>query len=305
MTADTYTIEVTMAGVQDAEADRRLGQRRASRVAVGTLTIEVGGAAETVDVKAETPVDPGGERRALVHHPDRSRSRTCRSPTAASRRWRRWRRASTRHAIATRHRRRRRHNIMMDGVSTMDTGSNAVAAADERRVDRRSEGADVGLPGRVRPVERPADHGRDQERHQPVPRLGLRRRARLRLEREQPDEHPERRSRRPSRSERDWGYSIGGPIGKPGGNNKLFFFYATEFRPRTGGNDVQRFRVPTALERAGDFSQTPDNNGALYPYIKDPLCTPAPARRPTRPRLLPGRRRARQDPGRTGCTRPA
>ena len=47
------------------------------------------------------------------------------------------------------------------------------------------------------------------------------------------------------------GYSIGGPIGKPGGNNKLFFFYAQEFLPRTGGNDVVRFRMPTALERAG------------------------------------------------------
>ena len=33
--------------------------------------------------------------------------------------------------------------------------------------------------------------------------------------------------------------------------------------------------MPTALERAGDFSQTTDNNGALYPYIKDPLLTGA------------------------------
>ena len=79
--------------------------------------------------------------------------------------------------------------------------------------------------------------------------------------------------------QRDIGYSIGGPIGKPGGNNKLFFFNAIEFRPRTGGGDQQSFRVPTALERQGDFSQTLDNNGNLYPYIKDPLlngtCTAA------------------------------
>jgi hypothetical protein len=79
--------------------------------------------------------------------------------------------------------------------------------------------------------------------------------------------------------EKDWGYSIGGPIGKPGGNNKLFFFYAQEFSPRTGGGDVQQWRVPTALERAGDFSQTLDQNGALYNLIKDPLspnpCTAA------------------------------
>src|SRR5690606_6012051 len=70
--------------------------------------------------------------------------------------------------------------------------------------------------------------------------------------------------------QRDWGYSIGGPLGRPGGNNKLFFFYSQEFSPRTGGNNVQRFRVPTALERVGDFSQTLDNNGNLYPYMKDP-----------------------------------
>src|SRR5262249_34570194 len=31
--------------------------------------------------------------------------------------------------------------------------------------------------------------------------------------------------------EKDLGYTIGGPIGKPGGNNKLFFFYAHESSP--------------------------------------------------------------------------
>lgn len=75
------------------------------------------------------------------------------------------------------------------------------------------------------------------------------------------------------------GYSIGGPIGKPKGNNRLFFFHAFEFQPSESGNNVEQFRLPTALERAGDFSQTLDNNGNLYPYIKDPLasgpCGPA------------------------------
>ena len=75
---------------------------------------------------------------------------------------------------------------------------------------------------------------------------------------------------KPVTKERDWGYSIGGPIGRPGGNNKLFFFYAQEFSPRTAGNDVVRFRMPTLLERQGDFSQTTDNLGNLYPFIKDP-----------------------------------
>ena len=67
---------------------------------------------------------------------------------------------------------------------------------------------------------------------------------------------------KPSVRERDWGYSIGGPVGKPGGDNKLFFFYAQEFAPRSTADGV-RFRVPTALERQGDFSQSIDNNGNL------------------------------------------
>jgi Carboxypeptidase regulatory-like domain len=70
--------------------------------------------------------------------------------------------------------------------------------------------------------------------------------------------------------QRDFGFSIGGPVGKPGGRNKLFFFFAQEVNPRSQGNDVVRFRFPTALERQGDFSKTLDQNGALYPDIKDP-----------------------------------
>ena len=71
-------------------------------------------------------------------------------------------------------------------------------------------------------------------------------------------------------SEKDLGYSLGGPIGRPGGNNKLFFFYSHEYAPRTGGNNVVRYRMPTQLERAGDFSQSYDNNGVPFPYIRDP-----------------------------------
>ena len=71
--------------------------------------------------------------------------------------------------------------------------------------------------------------------------------------------------------QQDWGYTIGGPIGKPGGDNRWFFFYGHEYRPRKSGGTINRFRVPTLLERQGDFSQTTDNNGAPFPFIKDPL----------------------------------
>ena len=79
---------------------------------------------------------------------------------------------------------------------------------------------------------------------------------------------------KPLMKEKDWGYSIGGPVGRPGGDNKLFFFYSHEYRPRNNpinnGNPI-RLRVPTALERAGDFSQSLDNNGALIPQLLDPI----------------------------------
>ncbi len=71
--------------------------------------------------------------------------------------------------------------------------------------------------------------------------------------------------------ERDWGFAIGGPVGRPGGSNRLFFYYNQEFNPRTFGNTVNRYRMPTLLERRGDFSQSIDNLGNPYPYIKDPL----------------------------------
>ena len=81
---------------------------------------------------------------------------------------------------------------------------------------------------------------------------------------------------KPKTSTKTLGYTIGGPVGKPGGNNKLFFFYSHEYRPVTAainsGNPI-RIRVPTALERAGDFSQTRDNTGALFNLIKDPNST--------------------------------
>jgi hypothetical protein len=74
---------------------------------------------------------------------------------------------------------------------------------------------------------------------------------------------------KPLLKERDWGYSIGGPIGKPGGTNKWFFFYSQQISPRNTGGDHAYFRVPTLLERQGDFSQSTDNTGKLYNLIRD------------------------------------
>ena len=80
---------------------------------------------------------------------------------------------------------------------------------------------------------------------------------------------------KPKTYQKIYGYTIGGPVVMPkifDGRNKLFFFYAHEFRPSTtaiNAGNVIRLRVPSALERAGDFSQSRDHNGALLPSLMD------------------------------------
>ena len=70
------------------------------------------------------------------------------------------------------------------------------------------------------------------------------------------------------------GANIGGPLKIPGlfdsnGEKKLFFFYSFEAPQVQRPGQVRLYRMPTALERQGDFSQTFDVNGRLM-YIKDP-----------------------------------
>ena len=56
--------------------------------------------------------------------------------------------------------------------------------------------------------------------------------------------------------------------------HKLFFFYSMEAPQVQKPGQVRLYRMPTALERAGDFSQTFDINGRLM-FIKDPLSSGA------------------------------
>jgi hypothetical protein len=161
-------------------------------------------------------------------------------------------------------------NIMMDGVDTIDTGNNGVLlqmtteSIAEVKIVTSSYQAEFGRASglQISAVTKSGTnkfHGSfyDVERHgqwnfnsktnilNGLPKAVL--------------------------NERDWGYSIGGPIGKlHSKDHKLFFFFTQEWDPRTQGGNTTYFRVPTAAERTGDFSQTLDNNGLPYPYIKDP-----------------------------------
>ena len=77
----------------------------------------------------------------------------------------------------------------------------------------------------------------------------------------------------PEASRNDYGYTIGGPVYIPGKFNeakkKLFFFWSQEWQKRKDSVAERLSRVPTALERQGDFSQSVDRSGNPYPYIRD------------------------------------
>ena len=163
------------------------------RVAVGVLTIEIGGTAETVTVKSEAPQiqTASGERSFTIPTETVQNLPLAEPQLPAARAARAGRRHERRAGPAARLDRPVDHRH--DGRRLDDGyGQQRRDRADERRVDRRSEGARAGLSGGIRPVERTADHGRQQERDQPFPRVVLQRAPQLRLEREQQGQHPQR-----------------------------------------------------------------------------------------------------------------
>jgi hypothetical protein len=261
--ADVYTIEVTMSGFKSL---KRSGIRVSpgDRVSVPAMTLEVGGTSEVVDVRAEAPViqAQSGERsftiatESVTNLPMANRNFATLAQLAPGVDGT----ARIGGGGAT--------NFMMDGVGTMDTGSNRLIVAvnvesiAEVRVLTSGYQAEFGrssglqitavtksgtnrFHGSIYDVERNSDWNAN---------------SRSNILNGDP---------KATSKERDWGFSIGGPVGRPGGNNKIFFYYAQEFQPRTAGNNVVRHRFPTVAERQGDFSQSTDNNGNLYRLVRD------------------------------------
>jgi carboxypeptidase family protein/TonB-dependent receptor-like protein len=79
---------------------------------------------------------------------------------------------------------------------------------------------------------------------------------------------------KPRLDQRDLGYTISGPIYIPKvfeqGRDKLFFFWSQEYQKRfLPPAAPTRVTVPTALERAGDFSKSVDSSGNPFPFIRD------------------------------------
>ena len=157
------------------------------------------------------------------------------------------------------------NNLMMDGISAMDTGNNGTMLAMNIDVHRRSEDPDPGYQAEYGRVERAADLGRHQERHQPVPRLDVRPRAELRLEREPVGRRGQRRSQGRYRETGIGATRSAVRSASPAARTSCSSSTATNsVRAPPIRRRTNRFRVPTVFERSGDFSQSLDNNGDLF-----------------------------------------
>ena len=275
---DTYTLEVT---APSFKITRRAGivVTGGDRVGVPPLTLEVGGTTETVNVTGEAALvqTQSGERSfaieskqvdelPIVHGNFTSLVAFTPGVAAVPN--------TNNYGGGTRLGGQSQNNIMMDGISAMDTGNNGqmlnmnIESIGEVKVLTQGYQAEYGRSSGLQ-ITAYTKSGTN-ELHGSGYGLFT-------------NSHWNKNSwvnqmngdRQPVTSQQIYGYSIGGPVVIPkvyNGRNKLFFFYAHEFRPSSiainNGNPI-RMRMPTAAERAGDFSQSRDNNGALLKPLMD------------------------------------
>jgi hypothetical protein len=271
VTADTYTVQVSMTSFRPITR-KGVKVSGGDRVAVETLVLQVGGATENVTVQAEAPViqSATGDRSSglqtvqLDNLPVSSHNFLEFITTQVGINGARANQDGQRAGGGG------QDNVMIDGVSALDTGNNGLmggmnlpqAAISEVKVLTSGYQAEYGRSSglQVSAVTRSGTNRfrgavYDYERNSDWNSNSWANLA--------------NGNAKAVSKQRDWSYTIGGPVGKPGGNNKLFFFYTHEYRPRTEGNNVVNYRMPTAEERLGDFSKTLDNNGNGYSLIYD------------------------------------
>ena len=267
-----YTLEVSIKGFKTLKRTG-IAVSAGDQSGLGVLTLEVGAIAESITVTADSAQlqTQSAERSfsitpsSVQNLPISNRSFTALASLApgVSGTSRIGDRASTGGS---------NNNIMMDGVSTMDTGNNGILL--QMNVESIAEVKMLvsnyqAEYGRSSGLQISAVTKSGTNRFHGSAYMVLRRSKWNAISRTATlNGDPKGKI-----DDKDLGYSIGGPIGRPGRQNKLFFFYAHEYSPRTTGGSIVRYRFPTAAERSGDFSQSVDNNGTRFPYIKDPLLT--------------------------------
>ncbi len=280
VTADRYSVEVSLEGFKTV---RRTGiiVSGGDRVGVLPLTLDPGGITETLTVVGESPLvqTQSGERSFAVATEQIQNLPVNRANfTSVTAFVPGVNQQDGTSAGGTRLGGASQNNIMMDGISAMDTGNNGqmlqmnIESIGEVKVLTQGYQAEYGRSSGLQ-ITAVTKSGTNQFRGSGYSVFTDSDWNEVTWVRQKNGDAT------PKTSQQIYGYTIGGPIGKPGGQNKLFFFYAHEFRPANiaiNGGNVIRYRVPSAAERAGDFSQSLDNNGNPIPQLLDPARQPYP-----------------------------
>ena len=270
---DTYTVAVSTEGFKKVERTG-ISAVPGDRVAVPPITLEIGNLNETVEVTAEAPLvqTATGERSAIIEQQAIQNipvsgtffaqmvalapgvnSTSSNGPTRSD---------NTGNVART--------NYMLDGVTSVNTGGNQPGISlnfdsiAEVKVLTNSYQAEYGRSSGLQVIgvtKSGTDHFHgslyDFEQHSGWNSNTWANNL--------------NGVARPYSLIRNWGGTIGGPAGRPGRQNKLFWFLSEQVQPTTTGGAVNYFRMPTALERQGNFSQSTDNNGKLFNTITDPM----------------------------------
>jgi len=283
--ADTYKVKVTMEGFRTLEVSS-LQVNAGDKKSLGTLTIEVGSLSETVTVAAHaTEVQARTAERSFSVEGEAVQSIAVNGRSFFALAFNAAgivNTSSTVGALGAQSNsmnangmRANQNNVQIDGITSMDTGSNqgpsvslSVDAVQEIKVLTSNYQAEYGRSAGAQITAITKSGGKDFKGSAYFVRRNSDLNANTWFNKHSNPVQPT-----PPLEQRDLGYSIGGPVMLPGFNqsrSKLFFFVNQEFQHRLIAQTVpQRVRVPTDLERRGDFSQTLDNAGQLYPYIRD------------------------------------
>jgi hypothetical protein len=286
---DTYTLKVTMDGFKTIDRQNVVLAAN-DRLSVGVVTLELGSVSETVVVTSRViEVQSRSAERSFSIDTTAMENLAVngRSPLALTRLAPGIANApadGTSLGFNVNGSRGGVHNLTVDGVSNMDTGNNGILgninidAVEEFKLLTNAYQAEYGRSSGAQISVVTKSGGRDYrgsaywyKRHEgfnanswlnnrerglalasdPTSRVGL----------------------KAINRQNDIGYTIGGPIPITGFNkdhSRLFFFFAQEHQRRfTPPGNPNTVKVPTALERKGDFSQSIDNTGHLFPYVRD------------------------------------
>ena len=268
ITPDTYTVEVTAPAFKTTR-EKGIVVTGGDRVGVPLITLQVGATSETVSVTAEATLvqTQSGERsyaiettqiedlpighsnfaNAVAFAPGMDGTSRLGAPTAEN-------------------------NFMMNGISAMDTGNNGqmlslnIESIGEVKVITQGYQAEFGRSAgaQVTAVTKSGTNSFHGAGYGIFTNSTWNSRSWT---------NQKAGTGQAYTYANTYGFTVGGPIWIPkvyNGRNKLFFFVADEFRPSTTTvNTGNLLRLPTALERAGDYSQSEDNNGKPIPAIMD------------------------------------